>query len=116
MSTAKPPELRKRTPATSHAVRMFDRAEYAARIARTTQHANDMARVECSRELTQRERNALIKRLAAARLEAYEAAVAVAAGEYLREVVQPAPALEFEPLGTLLRDKQTGRFVRLASA
>lgn len=116
MSVAKPPDLRKRTPATSHAVRMFDRAEYAARIARTTQHTNDVARVECNRELTQRERNALIKRLARARMEAYEAALAVAAGAYLREVDQPAPALEFDAVGTLARDKQTGRFVRLASA
>lgn len=116
MSVAQSPELRKRTPATSHAVRMFDRAEYAARISRTAQHTSDMARVDCNRELTQRERNALIKRLAAARLEAYEAAVAVAAGEYLREVDQPAPALEFEALGAPVRDRKTGKFVRLASA
>jgi hypothetical protein len=102
----------KRCPAKNHAVLMFDRAEHAAREARVTAHAAHM-RLVARQRLTQRERNALIKRLSQERQDAYEAALAAVAAAYLREVNEPAPALEFEAVGTPVRDA-CGRFIALA--
>jgi hypothetical protein len=112
MSVARSTELRKRTPATNHAVLMLDRAEHAAREARATAHETHR-RLVARRRLTQRERNALIKRLSKERQDAYEAALMAAAAAYLREVDEPPPAFEFEAVGTPLRDVR-GRFTTLA--
>lgn len=112
MTVARPVELRKRAPATNHAVLMLDRAQHAAREARTTAHAAHV-RLVARQRLTQRERNALIKRLSKERQDAYEAAMAAAAAAYLREVDRPPPAFEFEAVGTPARDA-CGRFIALA--
>jgi len=112
MSVSRPLGPRRRAPAKNHAVLMFDRAEYAAREARMTAHAAHR-RLVARRRLTQRERNALIKRLSQERQDAYEAALAAAAAAYLREVDEPPPAFEFESVGTPVRDA-CGRFIALA--
>jgi hypothetical protein len=101
MSTAKPPAQRKRkhSPAASYPVWMFDRAELAARKVRSAQHKADMVTVDDTRGMTQRERNALIKRQAAERQNVYEAALADAARVLIRQIDVDPSILE-KPVGT----------------
>jgi len=94
MSVSRPSELRKRRAATNHAVLMLDRAEYEARLKRRAAHEAHK-RLIARKRLTQSQSKAMSKRLSQERQDAYETSVATAAAAYLREVAEPAPALEF---------------------